>query len=281
MEEKAYSTTKQLLINTPVPAETRTYKPVEHERLIDLTLEGIHQAGFALSKETYTSAKGGNVATAHYYIGSVGDREMQLQLMWQNSYDKTKKLDFAVGAVVLVCTNGMMSFRAMNAYRKKHVGEIQTMAPQKISEYIKHSAEVFSVLQADREEMKQVQVDRRIAAELIGRMYIEEQFIESTQLNIIKRELDKPTFDYNADGSMWELYNYTTFAIGAIHPSRWMDDHMAAHKFFVEATELMMKPRPLITVPAELVVEEPTIVAPAPLVLDNASDRVKTLLSFE
>lgn len=257
MKVENYNTTKEQLIKTPLPLQTRTYKPVAHEQLMDLTLEGIHHAGFELSREVYTSAKGGNVATAHYYIGNVSDKEMKLQFMWQNSYDKTKKLDFAVGAVVLVCTNGMMSFRAMNAFRRKHMGEIQTLAPQKIGEYIKYSVEVFTALQADRDQMKQVQVDRKTAAELIGRMYIEQEFIESTQLNIIKRELNKPTFDYNADGSMWELYNHTTFAIGAIHPGRWMDDHMAAHKFFVEATELMTKPKTLITIPTELVAEKP------------------------
>jgi len=272
--ENVYSTTKQLLISTPIPEQTRTYKPVAHEQLMDLTLEGIHQAGFNVSKEVYSSAKGGNVAAARYFIGNVADKEMQLQLMWQNSYDKTKKLDFAIGAMVLVCTNGMMSFRAMNAFRKKHVGEIQTMAPQKIVEYIKHSAEVFTALQADRDEMKQVEVDRRVTAELLGRMFIEEEFIESTQLNIIKRELNKPTHDYNAAGSLWELYNYTTFAIGAIHPARWMDDHMAAHKFFVEAAELMGTKR-TIDVPYELVTE------PAPLILSSNDPRVQQLHMYE
>lgn len=272
MKSVDYNTTKELLIKTPLPVQTRTYKPVAHEQLIDLTLEGIHQAGFELSTERYTSAKDGNVANAWYRIGNVADKEMQLQLMWQNSYDKTKKLDFAIGAMVLVCTNGMMSFRAMNAFRRKHVGEIQTMAPQKIGEYIKHSAEVFTALQADRDEMKQVEVNRRLAAELIGRMYIEEEFIESIQLNIIKRELQKPTFDYNASNSLWELYNYTTFAIGAIHPGRWMDDHMAAHKFFVEATERILSQRTTVG-PKSLAVRE--IEAPV------EDPRIKQLLLFE
>ena len=274
MKSLTYTTTKQFLINTPLPIQTRTYKPVAHEQLMDLTLEGIHQAGFNVSKELYSSSVDGNVATARYSIGNVADKEMQLQLMWQNSYNKTKKLDFAIGAMVLVCTNGMMSFRAMNAFRKKHVSDIQTMAPQKIVEYIKHSAEVFTVLQSDRDEMKQVEVDRRVTAELLGRMFIEEEFIESTQLNIIKRELNKPTHDYNATGSLWELYNYTTFAIGAIHPGRWMDDHMAAHKFFVEAVELM-KSNKTIDVPYELVTE------PTPLITSSNDPRIQQLHLYD
>ena len=80
--------------------------------------------------------------------------------------------------------------------------------------------------------MKQVEITKRVKAELIGRMIIEEQFISSTQLNIIQKEMQSPTHDYNAPDSLWELYNYTTFAMKEIHPSLWMENHIQAHSFF-------------------------------------------------
>ena len=33
------------------------------------------------------------------------------------------------------------------------------------------------------------------------------------------RELEAPTHDYGAPDSLWELYNYTTFAMKESHPS--------------------------------------------------------------
>ena len=203
-----YKTTKELLLSTPLPETTRTYKAVPHAQLIDLTLEGIHKAGFQITHEAYSSTSDGQIAYGKYSIGNVGDKEMNLQFTWQNSYNKKLKVKFLTGAVILVCTNGMMSFRAMNSLNNKHMGEIQTFAPRMIAQYIEKAANVFTTLQGDREAMKQVEVDRRLAATLIGRMYIENDFIESTQLNIIKRELDKPTFDYNASHSLWELFNF-------------------------------------------------------------------------
>lgn len=246
-----YATTKELLLATPLPLQTDTYKPVSHAQLMDLTLEGIHKAGFSLAAELYSSSSEGQIAKAVYRIGNVSDKEMQMMVTWQNSYNKQLKLSFAVGAKVLVCLNGMISFRSMSSFNRKHTGEIQVFAPGRISEYIQQAADVFVTLQEDRDRMKQVEVDRRLAAELIGRMYIEEGFIESTQLNIIKRELDKPTFDYNATGSLWELYNHTTFAIGGIHPARWMEDHIAAHKFFTEAAGILTPDRLPLILPAE------------------------------
>lgn len=234
MERKneGYGTTKSLLINAPVPKETLTYKPVSHAEVIDRTLDGIIKAGFQIEREIYSSAKDGAVANGRYFIKNVGDGVMQLQLNWQNSYDKSKVLTFATGANILVCTNGMMAFRGMNSFRRRHTGDIQEFAPNAISEYIKRAGDMFTVLQQDRDKMEQIEVSQRLTAELLGRMYFEEKFLESTQLNIIKRELTKPTHDYTSKGSLWELYQFTTFAIGGIHPSKWMDNHLNAHQFF-------------------------------------------------
>jgi hypothetical protein len=84
--------------------------------------------------------------------------------------------------------------------------------------------------------MKHVQIDARVTSELVGRMILEKEFIESTQLNIIKRELKNPTHDYGAPQSLWELYQYTTFAMKEVHPTLWMGNHIEAHEFFVTAT---------------------------------------------
>ena len=239
VKSETYNTTRELLLATPLPEQTRTYKPIPYRQVMDLTLEGIHKAGFSLEKEIYTSAKDGAVATGRYTIGNVGDTEMKLQINWMNSYDKSKRLTFAIGGVVLVCTNGMVGFRSLNAFKKKHQGEIQTFTPTMIPEYIKQAGEVFLGLQADREAMKEISVTQRLTAEILGRLFYEEQILESTQLNIVKRELEHPTHNYNSPGTLWELFNHVTFAIGGIHPASWLDDHVTAHRFFTNIADVI------------------------------------------
>lgn len=233
MTQQLFTTTRDLLLNAEIPTETKTYKPVTHRQLMDLTLETIDKAGFRIASETYSAARDGRVANGRYAIQNIADSEMQLQIGWQNSYDKSLSLKFAIGTRILVCSNGCVS-GDFGAFKKKHQGEIQTFAPTAIADYIKSSGDVFRRIQSDRESMKQIELTRRTKAELIGRMIIEEQFIQSTQLNIIARELDKPTHDYGAPDSLWELYNYTTFAMKEVHPSNWMDSHIDAHKFFMD-----------------------------------------------
>ena len=233
---KTYNTTKGLITSALVPAQTRTYKPIAHSQLIDLTLNGIQAAGFKLDKETYSSAKDGQIANGRFSISNVADSEMQLQIGWQNSYNRTMSLKFAIGTRILVCSNGCVS-GDFGAFKKRHKGDIQDFTPQAITDYIKSAGDSFKIMQQQREQMKQVEITKRTKAELIGRMMIEEQFICSTQLNIITKELITPTHDYGAKDSLWELYNYTTFAMKELHPSLWMESHIKAHKFFNQYSE--------------------------------------------
>lgn len=232
MEKNTYNTAKEILINTPIPPQTRTYKPVSHRQLIDLTLNSIHDAGFSLDRELYSASSNGEIANGKFTISNVRDKDMQLQIGWQNSYNKQLTLKFAIGTKIFICQNGMVS-GDHGAFKKKHVGEIQTFTPSAITEYIKSSGEIFQKMQEQRDTMKNVEISKRVQAELIGRMLVEEEFIESTQLNIINRELKKPTHDYGAENSMWELYNFTTFAMKEVHPRFWMENHIKAHTFFV------------------------------------------------
>jgi hypothetical protein len=236
-----FNTTKELIMNTPVPVQTRTYKPVSHSQLIDLTLNSISKAGFTLDKETYSSAVDGQVANGRFSISNVADSEMQLQIGWQNSYNKQLTLKFAIGTRILVCSNGCVS-GDFGAFKRKHVGEIQSFTPGAIVEYIAQAGEAFTIMQKQRESMKQIEITKRTKAELVGRMMLEEQFITSTQLNIISRELKAPTHDYGAKDSLWELYNYTTFAMKETHPAQWMESHIKAHKFFNEYSEIATAP---------------------------------------
>lgn len=253
--ENAYSTTKQLLLSTATLPDTRTYRAVSHEQLINLTLESIYQSGFVIDKELYSSARDGNVANAQYTIKNVADSEMQLQIGFQNSLDKSLSLKFAIGTHVFICSNGCVS-GDYGTFKKKHQGDIQTFSPIHIAEYIKSAGEVFAKMQREREDMKQIEISKRVCAELLGRMVVEEEILESTQLNIIRREISSPTFDYGADNSLWQLYQFCTFSMKEVHPSLYMKQHIAAHKFFVEAMDTITTPSIMPLILPEPIMQE-------------------------
>lgn len=231
---------KARLFSAPLPKETRTYKPVSHKELAETTLEAIHKAGFKLDKHEYSSARGGLVANARYTIMDIADSEMQLEIGWQNSYDKTLSLKFAIGTRIFICDNGCVS-GDLGAFKKQHRGEVKDFAPLKMTEAISAAGETFKKIQSQRDTMKIIEVNEQTQAELIGRMFIEQEMLNSTQINIIRNEIKKPTFDYGCPNSLWELYNHTTLSMKNLHPRLWMDDHMAVHKFFTNVMDIKKK----------------------------------------
>lgn len=246
MKRPVYTTTLQDLVAVKLPEQTKRYKPVSHGQLIDTTLNSIANSGFKLDKQAYTWAGDGQVATGKYTISNIADSEMQIQIAWQNSYNKQVSLKFAIGIHVFICANGMVN-GDMGTFRRKHVGDIQEFTPQSITEYIKSAGDSFREMQIQRELMKQVELTKRQQGELIGRMIVEEGFISSSELNIIRKELQHPTHNYGAENSLWELYQHTTFSLKETHPVNWMTDHMSAHSFFVNAQgELIAKRKPAI-----------------------------------
>lgn len=219
------------LFATPIPDETRTYKPYTHQQLDQMTLEGLDKAGFALKNDHFFAAKLGQQAIGRYDINFGGDPDMGMMIAWQNSYDKTISLKYAVGAHVFVCSNGSVH-GDVGAYKRKHTGDIQVVTPQIIEEYLNKAAETFLVMIKDKERMKEIDLTKRTCAELIGAMYIDEGLITATQMNIINGEIHNPSFDYGAENSLWQLYNHTTHAIKNDHPRTWIQRHMDVNSFF-------------------------------------------------
>ena len=225
-----YDTTKSMLLSVAIPKQTNTYKPISHGELITLSQKEIAKSGFIIDKELYSCSREGQQANGRYTISNVNDREMSLMIGWQNSYDKSLSLKFAIGGHIFICSNGAV-VGDMGTFKRKHTGDVQEFTPERIVEYIKAAGDVFQSLQNSRDRMKEIETSKRICAELVGRMFIEEEIITATQLGIIKREIEKPSFDYGCDGSMWQLYNHTTHALKETHPSLYFEQHMKVHNF--------------------------------------------------
>jgi len=222
--------TKEELILVPLPLASRTYKPVAHKQLIDLTYEGLDKSGFTIKKEQCLGNSNGQIMTAYFDLDWTEDPEMGVRVAFQNSYNKKVTVKFAIGGSVFVCENGCIRGDA-GAFKRKHTGDVQTFAPSKIQEYLKGVGDNFNKLVLDKERMKLIEMTKKTTAQLIGDLYLNEDLIQETQVAIIKKELEFPTHDYKASGSLWEVYNDVTFSLKGIHASKYIDTHTNLHSY--------------------------------------------------
>ena len=153
MKRAEYATTLADLFAVPIPAESRTYKPVSHRELAHLTDQAIKNIGFEVDRAKFTCMNSGNIATGMYTIKGVQDDDMQLMIGWQNSYNKQVSLKFAIGSQVFICSNGCVS-GSIGAFKRKHQGDVQIFTPQMIGSYISNAQQSFNLLIEDKALMK-------------------------------------------------------------------------------------------------------------------------------
>ncbi len=213
-----------------IPSTTSTYKPVSHKEIIENILEGIDSTNYKLRSEVYLTNSLKTQAVGRYGL-EVSDSSMGFEIMFQNSLDKTLSLKFALGVHNFLCTNGL-AFGSDGFFKSKHVGEIQQFTPVEIKNLINKTANKFDHILQYRKDLQEIEISKKTCAELIGRLYIDEQLITSTQVNIIKNEIYNPTFDYKSKDSAWEFWNHVTFGLRKAHPMGYIDNSLKIFNFF-------------------------------------------------
>lgn len=233
MPVKTIFTTREQIIHTPLPSHGDTYTVISHEFIINKAKEELANAGFVIKHELYKSTQNGQVVQGMYHLNNTTDPDMGMMFAWSNSYDKSMRFKCAIGAHVFVCMNGIVRGDMAN-YSRKHTGSADQEANDMINYQISMANNYFNQLVEDKEKLIGKNVTKRVQAEIIGRLFLEEKIVTLTQMGIIKREYENPSFLYNSDpDSMWTLYNHITHALKESHPERYLEDHQKVHNLFM------------------------------------------------
>tara|TARA_R110000744_G_scaffold371530_1_gene482581 strand:+ start:8531 stop:9463 length:933 start_codon:yes stop_codon:yes gene_type:complete len=229
---KPTETTAQDLSLAPLPSyDGDSYTVIRHKFIIDATRSLLKTNGFNILNETYRKNHEANVAQGIYQIQSNKDPELGMMFAWQNSYDKSTKFKCGIGAYVFVCSNGMLS-GDMASYSRKHTGSADQEAFTHIGSQIKQANKYFDKLIDDKDKMKTISLNNKKQSELAGRLFIDENLIDASQMSTIKKEMIKPSYDYNCDlENAWTFYNHVTHALKTSHPKTWMSDQKKFHEF--------------------------------------------------
>lgn len=246
MGAKTSFVTKDLVIKAPLPQHGNTYTVIPHSFVIDETLKCLASHGLRVKHELYKTTRDGQIAQGLYLLDAGHDHEMGMMFAWSNSYDKSMRFKCAVGAHVFVCLNGVVSGDMAN-WKRKHTGTADQETILTIQAQISKAQSHYDQLVEDKEMLKNITLSKRKQAELLGRLFADQDVITLTQLGIVKRELEKPSFDYGVNpDSAWTLYNHLTLSLKESHPSDYLTNHQDLHNFFVtEFGQLVQRPVPV------------------------------------
>lgn len=238
---KPKETTKNYLENTPLPNHGKTYTVVSHKEVIDNTLTILKKSGFIVKKEIYRANMNANIAQGIYYIypnnstndDIINETELGMMFAWTNSYDKSTRFQCAIGAYVKVCYNSVIAGDMMN-FKRKHTGSANYDCFIHISDQIKNAEKYYKRIFQDRDTMKCTPLSSNKQAELIGRLFITENLLDTQQVSCIKAELEKPSFHYGiTNDNCWTFYNHVAHALKKAHPKDWLQDSQDFHDFIM------------------------------------------------
>lgn len=225
-----WSETRDRILGIPVPAREGRYCPIPHSVFLNELEEKIQKAGYIVRQERFLTNQDGKMMSGWFSISDDSDTEMCPSISFVNSYNKTRKAIIRASATVLVCKNGMMGSVDNGFYSRKHLGE------NALNDFRTHMSlaiqgleEEFKRLQTNRDEMKQIEVDRQFRAKLIGDMFINEDLITPVQLGVFKRET-LHSKDFKGT-SAWDFYNHVTEALKENHPMQYDKQHIKFHTY--------------------------------------------------
>jgi hypothetical protein len=80
--------------------------------------------------------------------------------------------------------------------------------------------------------MRKIFLPKKQQAELVGRLFLDEEIIDASQVSVIKAEMKDPSYHYSADlNNAWTFYNHVTHSFKKSHPRTWMSDQVKFHEF--------------------------------------------------
>lgn len=206
------------------------YAYVPHSFVMDEVEEQLDKANFEIISREYNIAEEGKIVRMIYNIKS-NDDETNIMFAWANSYNKKMSFKCSIGAIVLVCSNGMMKGDLAN-YKRKHIGKAKYDIINSIKNQIERAEVYYDSLIKDREMLKGINLTKTKKAEIAGRLLIDKKIITLTQLGIVKREIESPSHIYHNPDSAWDMYNHVTYALKTTHPLSYIPNHQKLHDIF-------------------------------------------------
>ena len=250
MPKKIKDCTGDYLTGIPLPVHADTYTVISHENVRDYSKTALINAGFTIEKEEYRATADGQIAQGVFRLHYGTDQELSMMFAWTNSYNKQVRFKCGVGAYIN--TNGtVMVCGDMGNWARKHTGTADTETIATITEQVTNAHMYYNQLVSDKNVMQTISMTKRKQAQLLGILFAEYQILTTEQASIVRQQMDKPSYVFADNNSLWAFYNYVTLALQQSHPKTWMEDQRILHYFINSVNNF-----PVCSQPAQVPVEE-------------------------
>tara|TARA_B100000686_G_C16617741_1_gene877433 strand:- start:72 stop:974 length:903 start_codon:yes stop_codon:yes gene_type:complete len=192
---------------------TEAYEIVNNNSVVEVVEDAFASAGLGdFEREIVVAREGArfygvyDFPTQERHIANVGD-VVSLRLTLNNSFDRSCGLNWAVGMMRKVCSNGMCSLVADTNVTKKHSSKLDLSF---IKEGIDASVEKFDASVEAFKNLGKREITHEQGGLILDNLAIKKVLSESLR-DSIQMVWDSPTFTKEDEGrNLYNLYNATT-----------------------------------------------------------------------
>jgi len=257
MPKKIKDCTWDYLTGIPLPVHADTYTVISHENVMDYSKTALINAGFTIEREEYRATADGQIAQGVFRLHYGTDQELSMMFAWTNSYNKQVRFKCGVGAYIN--TNGtVMVCGDMGNWARKHTGTADTETIATITDQVANAHMYYNQLVSDKNVMQTISMTKRKQSQLLGILFAEYQILTTEQASIVRQQMDKPSYVFADNNSLWAFYNYVTLALQQSHPKTWMEDQRILHYFINSVNNFPVCSQPAQVPEDKVIVTEDT-----------------------
>jgi len=204
---KCDSVTRPALSAVTLPEATKSYQPIGHDYLVDVTEDCLGEIGFRFGPQHHGLSHDGN----RYFgvielISSSPAVDFSLTVGLRNSLDKRFPAGVAFGAHVFVCAN--LCFGGEQVIGRKHTVNIMRDLPNLIYAAVGG----LKSMQHNQERRFQFYQDAKLGDTMADHLVVEmlrRGVINTQRVEKVVKEWDEPSYDHGGR-TVWRLFNAVT-----------------------------------------------------------------------
>jgi hypothetical protein len=224
--EEAY----KLLLSTPAPTHTKTYKPYSHvvaytKTMTELILSGLTKT----TKETYRISHDGKLALFSFVMDTPQFEHYNLVFTVFNSYSKNYGFKMMIGACDKLENNTVFSMNLP-------LLTSSILEDGKLQDYVKNLTFMENTKEFDEKlkVFKSKTLDKNSYCSMIGQLYFEESLLTSYQMSVLKKEMQSKNWFENSNA--YDFFKYCAKSLNEAHPIDWITSQTRLTDIMCEVT---------------------------------------------
>jgi len=234
-----HKVTEEIFYDHQLPQQTGTYVPVPNRLINNLVYQEAERRNYQITGRGFRANPSRTEFIAMFTLNQP-EHGLSRMIGYRNSTNKKWAVGFVAGALVMICSNGMINGDIITF--RRHTGNVYQDLGDIIMRAFDEITPRFDGLRQASLFLQEKLILRHIAMDILADLFFTEKVLTTTQMSVLKDKLyDDANFALPADSGVyfpaWNLYNQITEAMKHGAPGNYFQQLIDLDQYFQEKLE--------------------------------------------